>query len=72
MIYDEEGKLHYGTFNPKGYSNAYIHKRCITNIITYPKEIVCKLQRWYEGAVRERPHQMVDDWLQFVMFHGVC
>lgn len=70
MIYNEEEKLHYGTFNPKAYyGNAQIYERCVSNIVIHPKEIVRKLQGWREGELIEKPHEMVDHWFEFVVSH---
>ena len=68
LIFDKEGKMHYGTFNPRVYyRDAYIHERCISNVLPQLKEMTRTLYGWFEGDVRERPHQMVDDWLEFVI-----
>ena len=70
MIYDhKEKKLRHGTFTPRSFQRiADIRERCVVCTPTtrgHNKDIEISLMNRFEQSVRERPHQMVQDWLQF-------
>ena len=66
MIYDDKEEKLYGTFTPRSFQRiADIRERCVeaTHTNGHNKDIDFLLMNCFEKSVRERPHQIVDDWL---------